>query len=121
MQSRFEEKDIEYLFSYGTLQTEEVQLATFGRRLEGKPDSLNGYSLRMIKIEDQGFVALSGAELHRNLQFTGDVSDFVEGTVFSVTRTELEQADAYEPAGYERVLTNLKSGRRAWVYVNKCE
>ena len=116
-----EEEQTENLFSYGTLQTEAVQLSTFGRRLEGKPDSLTGYSVRTIKIEDQDFVALSGAELHRNLQFTGDVSDFVEGTVFSVTRTELEQADAYEPAGYERVLADLKSGRRAWVYLNNRE
>ena len=115
---RLKENEMENLFSYGTLQTEAVQLATFGRRLEGKPDTLVGYHVRMIKIEDQDFVALSGAELHRNLQFTGDRSDFVEGTVFAVTRSELEEADAYEPVGYKRVLADFKSGMRAWVYVN---
>ena len=113
-----EEKESENLFSYGTLQTEAVQLATFGRRLEGKPDILVGYSLTIVQVEDQNFVALSGAALHRNLQFTGIASDLVEGTVFTVTRKELEQADAYEPADYKRVLVQLKSGMNAWVYLN---
>jgi Gamma-glutamyl cyclotransferase, AIG2-like len=112
-----EEKETENLFSYGTLQTEAVQLATFGRSLEGKPDMLVGYSLKMIQIEDQKFVALSGAALHRNLQFTGIASDLVEGMVFTVTRKELEQADVYEPAEYKRVFTQLRSGMYAWVYI----
>ena len=109
----------ENLFTYGTLQNEEVQLATFGRRLDGNADTLPGYTLKMIEIQDQDFVAKSGTAIHCNLQFTGNASDFVEGTVYSVTRTELEQADAYEPDGYKRVLVQLKSGAQAWVYVNK--
>src|SRR5262245_60029001 len=104
-----EEKVIENLFSYGTLQIEAVQLATFGRRLEGKPDFLVGYSLTMIQIQDQNFVATSGATHHRNIQFTGNTSDLVEGAVFTVTRKELEQADAYEPADYKRALVQLRS------------
>lgn len=110
--------ETERLFSYGTLQTESVQLSTFGRRLSGNKDSLIGYRLRMIKIEDQDFVATSGAEYHRTLEFTGNASDLVEGTVFSVTQQELEQADAYEPAGYKRVKVPLQSGSEAWVYLN---
>ena len=108
--------DTERLFSYGTLQTESVQLSTFGRILSGNRDALVGYRLRMIKIEDQGFVATSGAEYHRNLEFTGSASDLVEGTVFFVTQPELEQADAYEPEGYKRVRVKLRSGTEAWVY-----
>src|ERR1044072_6893695 len=107
--------ETEHLFSYGTLQTESVQLSTFGRRLEGSPDALVGYCLRMIKIEDQDFVKTSGAEYHRTLEFTGSASDFVEGTVFSVTQQELEQADNYEPDGYERTEIELRSGTKAWV------
>jgi gamma-glutamylcyclotransferase (GGCT)/AIG2-like uncharacterized protein YtfP len=108
--------ETERLFSYGTLQTEAVQLSTFGRRLAGSPDALAGYRLRMIKIEDQDFVATSGAEYHRTLEFTGSSSDLVEGTVFSVTQQELEQADAYEPDGYKRVRAKLHSGIEAWAY-----
>src|SRR5262249_50748901 len=109
--------ETERLFSYGTLQTEAVQLSTFGRRLSGSPDALIGYRLRMIKIEDQDFVATSGAEYHRNPEFTGSTSDLVEGTVLSVTQKELEQADAYEPDGYKRVRARLLSGIEAWVYL----
>ena len=113
-----EEEETENLFSYGTLREETVQLATFGRRLGGEPDALVGYSLKMIRIEDQNFVALSGAEHHRTIRFTGVASDSVEGTVLRVTGRELAQADAYEPAGYERVRVTLRSGRSAWVYVS---
>lgn len=117
----FQEKETENLFTYGTLCVEEVQLATFGRRLEGAPDALPGYRLVMIQIEDQDFVVKSGAANHRNLQFTGNPSDFVEGFVFRVTKRELERSDAYEPVGYERVLVRLKSGMDAWVYLNTKE
>lgn len=109
----------ENLFTYGTLQTEEVQLETFGRRLEGKVDALPLYTVNTIEVPDQESVARSGSAIHRNLYFTGVASDFVAGTVYSVTRKELEQADAYEPEGYLRVLVQLRSGAKAWVYLNK--
>ena len=112
------ETETERLFSYGTLQTEPVQISTFGRNLTGHPDALVGYRLQMIQITDQDFVATSGAEYHRNLEFTGNASDLVEGTVLSVTQQQLEQADAYEPDGYERVRVKLRSGTEAWVYLN---
>ena len=110
--------ETERLFSYGTLRLEDVQLATFGRKLEGRPDVLIGYRLVMITIEDEDFVAKSGAAEHRNLQFTGNEADFVEGTVFSVTMEELEKSDIYEPEGYERALVQLKSGNNAWIYLD---
>ena len=109
----------DYLFSYGTLRSVDVQLATFGRKLEGKPDALPGYRLATITIADEEFVRKSGAAEHRNLQFTGDMSDYVEGMVFTVTAEELEHADAYEPAGYERVPLRLNSGIEAWVYIDQ--
>jgi gamma-glutamylcyclotransferase (GGCT)/AIG2-like uncharacterized protein YtfP len=108
----------ELLFSYGTLRKEEVQLSTFGRNLEGIPDSLIGYRVTMIRIQDEHFVETSGTDQHRNLQFTGSESDLVEGTVFRVTMKELELADAYEPEGYKRVQATLKSGATTWIYVN---
>ena len=111
-------EETERLFSYGTLQTESVQLSTFGRKLSGHSDALVGYRLRMIQIADQDFVATSGAEYHRNLEFTGSTSDVVEGAVLSLTQQELEQADAYEPDGYERLRVQLRSGTEAWVYLD---
>jgi hypothetical protein len=115
------EQPSENLFSYGTLQLEEVQLATFGRKLEGSADALRGYRLVMVTITDADFVATSGTADHRNLQHTGNSSDVVEGTVLKVTATELEQADAYEPAGYKRVRAQLRSGTEAWVFVYQAD
>ena len=113
------EQAMENLFSYGTLQLEEVQLETFGRKLHGEADALPGYKLLMITITDEDFVTKSGTANHRNLQFTGNSADVVEGFVFEVTSDELEQADSYEPEGYERLRVQLKSGAHAWVFVHR--
>ena len=111
------EEAVENLFSYGTLQTEAVQLATFNRKPEGQRDILKEYSLTMIQIHDQNVVATSGATQYKNIQFTGVSSDHVPGTVYKITKEELEQADKYEMvADYKRVLVKLKSGTDAWVY-----
>ena len=106
----------ERLFAYGTLQTEAVQLSIFGRTLDAQPDALVGYCLTTIQVEDQSFLAHSGA-VQRSLQHTGNASDVVEGLMLSLTPQELEQADAYEPAEYKRVQVQLRSGLDAWVYL----
>ena len=108
------------LFSYGTLQLDDVQLATFGRRLVGDPDALIGYRVTIIEVRDEEFVAKAGAQ-QRNLEYTGDSSDVVQGTVLTLTQQELEQADAYEPAEYKRKLVQLRSGASAWVYLTNIE
>ena len=113
------QKQHQLLFSYGTLQIEAVQLATFGRRLDGAEDALVGYRVKIIRVEDLNFVAASGTEAHRNLEFTGDPADYVEGTVYKVTQSELEQADAYEPASYKRMLVQSRAGLNVWVYLQK--
>lgn len=117
-----EEEVSESLFSYGTLQAEAVQLATFGRKLEGMPDALDGYRVTLIPIRDQGILEAGGETHYRNIQFTGSAADSVAGTVFAVSRRELAEADAYEePACYKRVRVRLKSGAGAWVYLNSSE
>lgn len=108
----------EYLFAYGTLQSEAVQLATFHRKLDGYPDALVGYAVVSIEILDQAFVSSSGTAHHRNLQFTGLPSDIVEGTALSLTKNELALADSYEPSGYNRIQVQLRSGATAWVYIH---
>ena len=104
------------LFSYGTLQQEAVQLSTFGRLLRGEPDALVGFEESVLTIEDPEFVAASGKAEHAIVTFTGRHDSRVNGTVFELSETELAKADAYEPAGYERVPATLASGRQAWVY-----
>lgn len=105
------------LFSYGTLQQPEVQLATFGRLLRGCPDALGGYALAPLLISSADVVALSGAEVHTIAIRTGRAEDLIDGVVFEISVAELEAADAYETDAYARAEVTLESGRRAFVYV----
>lgn len=107
-----------FLFSYGTLQQEGVQTATFGRRLAGAPDELVGYAKETIRIEDADVIAKSGKADHPIVVHTGWGEDRVAGTVFEVSEDDLERADAYEVEAYRRVLAPLASGLKAWVYVD---
>ena len=111
----------ERLFSYGTLQLEAVQLATFGRLLTGTPDGLPAFELGSLEIEDQATVALSGKRHHSIARFTGRASDVVPGTVYEITGPELERADQYEVAAYQRVAVRLRSGTLAWAYVDAAQ
>jgi len=108
-----------YLFSYGTLQQEEVQMETFGRLLQGTEDVLQGYRLGEIEITDTEVLRSSKKKLHPILFFTGSSKDSVIGTVFRITSSELEQADAYEVLDYQRVCICLKSGIYCWAYVSR--
>ncbi len=106
------------LFSFGTLRQRDVQLATFGRELEGVEDILAGFSLSTVVITDPAVVALSGKSVHPLLQRNGDLSHEVAGTVFSITEAELAAADDYEVDAYKRIAVRLKSGTEAFVYVD---
>lgn len=104
------------LFSYGTLQQPEVQLATFGRRLDGCPDAVVGHDLSWVTIRDPHVVATSGSDRHPVLVASDDADAAVVGTVFAITATELAAADDYEVDDYTRIRVPLRSGREAWVY-----
>ena len=107
------------LFSYGTLQEEEVQLSTFGRLLQGHKDELPGFEASRVRITDPQVVATSGKTHHANVTFNGKNDSRVNGTVFEITDAELSAADEYEKlAAYIRIAAMLASGKRAWLYVD---
>ena len=105
------------LFSYGTLQQREVQLATYGRELTGHRDSLAGYRLGEVEIDDPDVVTVSGKAVHTIAVPSADRSERVQGMVYLLTPEELEASDAYETNAYTRVQVTLESGCRAFVYV----
>jgi gamma-glutamylcyclotransferase (GGCT)/AIG2-like uncharacterized protein YtfP len=105
------------LFSYGTLQQDDVQLASFGRLLEGQDDAMPGYRESVIEITDPEVIKASGKRFHPIVEPSDNPADEVEGRVFCITGAELEAADAYEVADYRRILVRLRSGNQAWVYV----
>ncbi len=107
------------LFSYGTLQHRTVQLATFGRELEGSSDALPGYATTLLEIRDPAVVEKSGKTHHSIAERSDDLAEELPGMVFRITPDELMAADRYEVSDYTRVQVTLKSGLKAWAYVRK--
>ena len=108
------------IFSYGTLQQEDVQLATYGRTLKGGLDELPGYESSRVPIGDPELAGRLGRTHHANATRTGDPRNHVSGMVFEITEDELARTDAYEsPFFYFRVKAALASGREAWVYLHR--
>lgn len=99
------------LFTYGTLQYNDVQENLFGRALIGTPETLIGYTLKKIQIEEEfGIVHYPIIEETRNPE------DTINGIVYDITDIELRQADLYEGIHYKRVEVQLNSGQKAWAY-----
>ncbi len=108
---------MQFLFSYGTLQLESVQRQTFGRKLNGRADTLIGYSIDQVEITDPDVLAASGETHHPIITQTGLETDRIDGVIFEITDAELAQADEYEVDDYRRVAATFASGQQAWVYI----
>jgi gamma-glutamylcyclotransferase (GGCT)/AIG2-like uncharacterized protein YtfP len=107
----------EYLFSYGTLQKEKVQLELFGRIFQGAPDTLRGHKTTVIEIKDETFLARGEQSNQLTVIISDNKTDAVQGTVLELTKEELLLVDQYEPDGYGRIRVVLESGKQAWLYV----
>jgi gamma-glutamylcyclotransferase (GGCT)/AIG2-like uncharacterized protein YtfP len=106
------------LFTYGTLQIGDIQLATFGRLVRGERDEVVGCERQVITVDDPEVMAATGRSEHMNLHFNGNPNARFAGTVLELTDAELAEADRYEKlAAYARREVKLASGRTAWAYV----
>jgi hypothetical protein len=108
-----------YLFSYGTLQKEQVQLETFGKKLIGEKETLLGYDLKMVEIIDPEVLRKSGEKYHPIIEYTGNAENKVEGVLFTVTEEEILQADKYEVDDYKRIEVEFQSGKNGFIYCKK--
>ena len=84
-----------WLFSYGTLQQEHVQLSTFGRLLHGQRDEILGFEQSLVRIEDPQVVAASGETHYANVTFNGRNDSRVRGTVFEITEADMQSKSLY--------------------------
>lgn len=75
------------------------------------------YKLDKLKILDKEVIEKSGKEFHPIAIKTDSLNDFIEGTIFEITQSELEETDKYEVSDYKRVLETFSSGTQAWVYI----
>lgn len=107
----------EYLFSYGTLQQQAVQIKLFGRIITGTEDILTGYIIQRIEISDPAFMAWEENNIQHTLMATLNESDKTNGTILELTEEELLIVDEYEPSNYFRQQVMLTSGKEAWVYI----
>lgn len=98
-----------FLFSYGTLQLEKVQIKRYGRVLKGKKDSLPNYKLDKCKNINK--------ELFSIAVKTNSPNDLIEGTIFEVSKLELKETDKHKGSDSKRVLETFLSGQQAWVYI----
>ncbi|GGN32023.1 pyridoxal 5'-phosphate synthase [Streptomyces fuscichromogenes] len=112
-------RTVHHLFSYGTLQQPDVQLSRFGRLLDGRPDALPGHCVTTIRITDLAVVRASGTDRHPLVVPSSDPEDAVEGQVFAISDAELAAADTYEADHHARVEVTLRSGSRAWVFLDR--
>ncbi len=98
-----------YLFTYGTLQEEDVQKMIFSRTLNGNRDSLRSHTVSEKMV----------GGLYPTIRQSEDPNHMVEGFVYVISEEELILADAYEGEAYERKNVTLESGVNAWVYLGK--
>ena len=109
----------QYLFSYGTLQKDKVQLELFGRLLTGARDVLPGFRTGTIEIKDDDVLSKSEQQFHLIALKSNSDMETSEGTLFELTPQELATADSYETEDYVRVMVKLGSGKDAWVYAGR--
>ncbi len=107
----------EFLFSYGTLQLQKVQLETFGRILEGTPETLNGFKIERLRITNQSVLDKSEQEFHPIALPSNNKNDEIKGTLYQISSEELAHADAYEVSDYKRILVTFQSGKKGWIYI----
>lgn len=108
-----------HLFSYGTLQLEQVQKQIFGQILPNEPDILVGFKMVFIEIVDKNVLQTSGQKQHPKLIYTSNKSDYIKGKVFKINKKQLKATDQYEVSDYKRIEVILESRTKAWVYVDK--
>ena len=102
---------MEKLFAYGSLQNEDIQKDLFGRILEGTAETLIGYVVKEIQIEEE-----FGMVHYPFITETHKPEDTINGMVYTVSTKELHQSDLYEGLHYKRVEVHLQSNQKAWAY-----
>nr|WP_314837957.1 gamma-glutamylcyclotransferase family protein [uncultured Flavobacterium sp.] len=102
---------MEKLFAYGSLQNEDIQKDLFGRILEGTPETLIGYVIKQIQIEEE-----FGIVNYPIITQTENQEDTINGIVYNISTKELHQSDLYEGLHYKRVEVQLQSKQKAWAY-----
>ena len=104
------------LFSYGTLQLENVQRDTFKKLLFGSKDELVKYTVSKIKITDPKVIKSSGTDMHPILKYTANKTAVVIGPLFDLTDKELISIYEDEITPYKYAEVTFKFGKTGFIY-----
>lgn len=102
---------MEQLFAYGTLKDKDIQETIFGRILKGTTETLVGYIICEINIEEE-----FGLTQYPIITPTENQQDIIDGILYELTEEQLQLADIYEGIHYKRIQVQLQSTQKAWVY-----
>ncbi|MFT5963329.1 MAG: gamma-glutamylcyclotransferase (GGCT)/AIG2-like uncharacterized protein YtfP [Flavobacterium sp.] len=102
---------MEKLFAYGNLKEDDIQETVFGRLLQGVPETLVGYVVKQIKIEEE-----YGIESYPIITATQNQEDTISGMVYEASFRELQLADQYEGMHYKRIEVQLQSNETVWAF-----
>lgn len=105
---------MEKLFTYGTLQQDDIQDHIYGRVLSGTNETLVGYIIKEIEIEEE-----FGIVKYPIITPTENSKDTIKGIVYELTLAEIRQTDNYEGSHYKRVEVELQSNEIVWAYSAK--
>lgn len=114
---QFEKQKRHHLFSYDILNTEEIQLQLYGRKLQGTDDTLSGYMLKDSNHNGSNMNEKKNTIATQIAIKSQDTSDRIKGQVFEITGKELVQTDRHVVNNYNRILTTTDSGTEVWLYV----
>ena len=95
------------VFAYGTLADNFTRAGIIKRQIESEADSLIGYELSNIMIENITYQAI----------VKNDTKTSIDGVKFYATAEDVNLLDEYETNAYDRIILTLQSGDKAWVYV----
>jgi gamma-glutamylcyclotransferase (GGCT)/AIG2-like uncharacterized protein YtfP len=95
------------MFVYGSLLDNERRLNVLGHSIEGKSDILEDYIVdtHSVLTAYPTIIKLEGG--------------FVNGKIFKVNNTDIENLDRYESHYYKKVEVTLKSGVMSLVYIER--
>lgn len=102
---------MEKLFAYGTLKDIDIQQNIFGRILRGTADTLIGYTINEIRIEEE-----FGIVTYPIITATENPNDIITGILYEISELDLQQADIYEGMHYKRIQVKLESNEEAWTF-----
>ena len=95
------------MFVYGSLLDAKLRLNVLGHSIEGKSDILEDYIVdtHSVLTAYPTIIKLEGG--------------FVNGKIFKVNKSDIENLDSYESLYYKKVEVTLKSGVMSLVYIER--